>query len=207
MSEPARPPVAIRVTRPCRSEDEFLENELETISRTGILLVDAGTRPEGVVLRFEVLTTDGKPLVRGEGRVVGIKQNVLGSRHALALRFTRLDPASKALVDRATLLRDARRAALGIPHSAPSTGAFRAVSSLPPPPEKPIAIDPVVIPEDGSALEPHPSESALKVARRTSVLPMQTTREETLERLRKRAEGLSPEAIRAILESRKRDRS
>src|SRR6516164_6097896 len=104
----SRQPVAIRVTRPYTTEEGFLENELDTLTRTSVVLIGAQARPQGVVLRFEVLLATGAPLLRGEGRVVGYKMQVLGDEAGLTLRFTRLDARSKALVDRAAALRDAR---------------------------------------------------------------------------------------------------
>jgi hypothetical protein len=49
-----RPPSAIRLTRPYATEQQYLEQELETLTRTGITLIGAQNRPEGVVLRFEI---------------------------------------------------------------------------------------------------------------------------------------------------------
>jgi hypothetical protein len=108
VNEDARTPVAIRITRPYTTEDEFLTRELETLTRTSIVLVGAQPRPQGVVLRFEVALATGQPLVRGEGRVVAFKERVFEDAPGLTLRFTRLDSKSKALVDRAAAMRDAR---------------------------------------------------------------------------------------------------
>ena len=111
MNADSRPPVAIRITRPYASEDEYIEHELETLTRTGITLVGAQPRPDGVVLRFELVLPSGQVLMRGEGRVVGYKPNAHEGVGGLSLRFTRLDMRSKALVDRAAALRDQRRPA------------------------------------------------------------------------------------------------
>ena len=124
-----KPPVAIRITRPYQSEDELLARELETISRTGVVLVGAQPRPEGVILRFELALASGAALLRGEGRVIGYKAAAVGHEPGLAVRFTRLDSKSKSLVDRVTALREARRS---VPPAAPS------VPPPAPPPEAPI---------------------------------------------------------------------
>ena len=105
----APPPVAIRLTRPYETEDEFLAQELELISKTSITLVGAQPRPQGVVLRFELVLTSGHVLVRGEGRVVGFKPNVHRGVGGLTLRFTRIDARSKALLNRAATMREMRR--------------------------------------------------------------------------------------------------
>jgi len=143
----SKPPVAIRITRPYESEDEFLAAELDTISRTGVILVGAQQRPEGVVLRFELALGSGAPLLRGEGRVIGYKQNVVGGEPGLALRFTRLDSKSKSLVDRVGALRDVRRSSMIPPPPVPSapsgdiplatTGEIPVAFEIPPPPPPP----------------------------------------------------------------------
>ncbi len=123
--------MAIRVTRPYASAEEFLEHELETLTRTSVTLIGAQPRPKGVILRFEVAMPSGGQLLRGEGRVVGFKENALGDQPGLVLRFTRLDTKSKALVDRAAAIREGRaraalQAAMGEDSMAP------AAPSLPP---------------------------------------------------------------------------
>lgn len=127
----AKPPVAIRITRPYQSEDEFLAREAETISRTGVTLVGAQPRPEGAVLRFEITLSNGTPLLRGEGRVVGFREGVQGGEGGLALRFTRLDSKSKALVDRVGTMRDAKRSVP--PQSRPPGPPSQRPRGVPPP--------------------------------------------------------------------------
>jgi hypothetical protein len=136
VNEDARTPVAIRITRPYTTEDEFLTRELETLTRTSIVLVGAQPRPQGVVLRFELALATGQPLVRGEGRVVAFKERVFEDAPGLTLRFTRLDSKSKALVDRAAAMRDARNRP-SLPPPLPPTVASRP----PPPPNDPVDLD------------------------------------------------------------------
>src|SRR5207253_1302593 len=87
---------------------------------------------QGVVLRFEVLLASGAPLLRGEGRVVAYKMSAVGDEPGLTLRFTRLDARSKALVDRAAAIREARikGSRSGMSH-APLAAAPPATSSSP----------------------------------------------------------------------------
>ncbi|MBV9947757.1 MAG: hypothetical protein JOZ69_12960, partial [Myxococcales bacterium] len=92
------PPVAIRVVRPYASEDELLDEELETLTRTSITLLGAAPRPPGLVLRFELVLSSGGCVLRGEGRVVGYKPDAHFGTGGLTLRFTRLDSKSKLLV-------------------------------------------------------------------------------------------------------------
>ena len=115
MAENSRPPVAIRIVRPFETEDALLEHELETIGKTSVVLIGAHPRPTGVILRFEVTLATGATVLRGEGRVLAHKENAFRGQSGLTLRFTRLDPKSKAIVDRATTMREARSTDGGTP--------------------------------------------------------------------------------------------
>jgi hypothetical protein len=149
VAEDPRPPVAIRITRPYGTEDEFLEHELETLTRTSVTLLGAQARPQGVVLRFELVLTTGQAILRGEGRVVGFKPNVMHGLGGLTLRFTRLDSRSKALVDKAAVERERRRPSHAPPSSPPSRSSDRPPPSLPAPslPEPPVSLKQEAPPE------------------------------------------------------------
>lgn len=169
MSGTAKPPVAIRITRPYASEEEFLAHEIDTLSGAGVTLIGAQARPEGVVLRFEIVLANGTPLVRGEGRVIGYKANALGSEPGLTLRFTRLDSKSKALIDRASAMRKQRRSVAPPPPSAAdptppprSAGPPPLPSARPGPPPLPSARPgPPPLPSARPAPPPPPSEPAV----------------------------------------------
>lgn len=198
MAEDARPPVAIRIVRPYASEDEFLAHEIETVSKSSIVLIGAPSRPQGVVLRFEVTLSTGKSLFRGEGRVVASKASAHGDQEGLTLRFTRLDPRSKALVDRAVALKEARAKGLPDPVSASAPPAPKASDSsgeLPAErtsangagshaPERPLH------PIDAAPAKAAPAEPPVRA--------------NLLERLRQRARGLSPEAVAHIVARREK---
>jgi molecular chaperone DnaK len=128
-------PVAIRITRPYGSEDEFLHHELDSLTRTTVTLTGAQSRPQGVVLRFEITLASGDPLLRGEGRVVAFRPASQGNDSGLTLRFTRLDARSKGLVDRAAALRDARaRASMHPPSMRPALTPAAEPAPSPSPP-------------------------------------------------------------------------
>jgi hypothetical protein len=137
VAENSRPPVAIRIVRPYASEDEFLEAELETVGKTSVILIGAHPRPTGVILRFEVTLGNGATLLRGEGRVLAHKENAFRGQPGLSLRFTRLDPRSKALVDRAAGLREAKAAGSSGPRSTPPDSRAASVRPQPPVAEAP----------------------------------------------------------------------
>jgi hypothetical protein len=206
--EDPRPPVAIRITRPFTTEDEFLEQELETVSRTSVTLLGAQPRPQGVVLRFELVLSSGHVLMRGEGRVVGFRPNAHQGLGGLTLRFTRLDSRSKALVDKATTLRDRRRPSAGpaapeVSPSAPSVATTEANGASPSAPEvtgEAQAIDLESTHAEAptskrSERPPHPAQPALA--------PAPGGKEALLERLRARAHTLDATAVGRILEQRK----
>ena len=142
MAENARPPVAVRIVRPYETEEAFLEAELETVGKTSVILIGAHSRPTGVILRFEVTLASGHTVLRGEGRVLAHKESAFRGQPGLALRFTRLDPKSKSLVDRAASIREARLAGDAVrspipppePEPTPEPTPQRAVrtSSVPP---------------------------------------------------------------------------
>jgi hypothetical protein len=183
----ARPPPAIRITRPYATEEEFLDRELETLSRTGVTLIGAQPRAEGVVLRFELALSTGQVLIRGEGRVIGHKAGTQPGAGGLSVRFTRLDVRSKALIDKAAALRDQRRPSLRPVFAPPS-------SSRPPtPPRGSTPPPPRARP---SAPPPPPSER--------TILGRPPDRPALLDRLRARAKGLAPEAVEGILEQGRR---
>lgn len=95
VADELKPPVAIRITRPYASEAEFLEREFDTLTHTSVVLLGAQARPQGVILRFEIVLKTGESILRGEGRVVGYKEKAHAGEAGLSLRFTRLDARSK----------------------------------------------------------------------------------------------------------------
>jgi hypothetical protein len=178
------PPVAIRVARPFSTEEDLLENELETFTRTSITLLGAQPRPQGLVLRFELVLSSGQVLVRGEGRVVAYRPDAYYGTGGLTLRFTRLDTRSKALVDRAAAMRERRR---------PS--AANALAEMPSLHPQPILDDP---PDEITATHyPTPAASA-------GPPPPSTPRDRDalLDRLRARSRMLDGDTVRKILGSR-----
>ncbi len=125
MTTPAAP-VAFRLRRPYGSDAEFVEGDGAGITKTGMLLVGASARPVGVIVRFEITLRDGAPLFRGEGKVVAHHPAPRGDVPAgLEIRFTRLDGAGKAIIERALRL----RAAAGTPAPPSSTEPIPADTS------------------------------------------------------------------------------
>ncbi len=190
MPEAPRTPVAVRISRPFATEEEWLSHELETVTRTSVTLFGAPLKPQGVVLRFELTLVGGQPLLRGEGRVVGFKAASSSTEAALTLRFTRLDARSKALVDRVGAVREANartnqaetaeNETVAPPDSAPATreepspaaATFddQTLTNVPPPGDSSSAIaiasssasslEQDNEPDDDATLTPHSSDDA-----------------------------------------------
>jgi hypothetical protein len=211
------PPVAIRITRPYTTEDEFLEQELDTLSRTSVTLLGAQPRPQGVVLRFELVLSSGHVLMRGEGRVVGFRPNVHQGMGGLTLRFTRLDTRSKALVDKATTVRERRRPSLR-PEAEPSSpipvaagddasAPVPAHSLTPTPP--PIDLESTHAEAPDAKRTEHAAAPIPRAAEPTSVPPPPPAapggRDALLDRLRARSKALEPSAVQRILEGKRRE--
>jgi hypothetical protein len=172
------------VVRPYETEDELLERELDTVSRTTVSLVGAPSKPQGVVLRFEVLLSTGVVLLRGEGRAIGYREDAHDGQGELTLRFTRLDTRSKAFVDRATAMRDARRPPAS-PATRPSVAPAEARPTAPPVPVESIPSLPAAPP----SFVPAPS-AARALEESIASHPPKQDREPALARLRDRARGL-----------------
>jgi hypothetical protein len=108
-------PIAIRVVRPHETEEAWFEAEVETMTRASIVLVGAAQRPEGTIVRFEVTLTNGKAVLRGEGKVFEYRNKVFQESGGLLVRFTKLDSKSKQTVDAAHTKRASLRQAAGMP--------------------------------------------------------------------------------------------
>jgi hypothetical protein len=225
--EDPRPPVAVRIARPQASEDDLLEQELDTITRTGVTLLGAQPRPQGVVLRFEIALSNGTIVLRGEGRVTGFKPNAHEGLGGLTLRFTRLDSKSKALVDKAQALRERRR-----PSGRPSMPPPLPVDVSPGPPsvaETSPALPPVEPSAPELVADSDPLPAVLKPSTPPPPLPPRSrapapsvkpppalanghakavtapaSRDALLERLRSRAKGLAAPVVKSILEQKRR---
>ncbi len=127
MGSASRSPVAVRVIRPHTTLEEFYGTDLGTITTSTIVLLGAQKRPEGIVLRFEVVLADGSPIIRGEGRVIGYMDRTPLGEPGLCLKLIRVDPRSKEVLDEVL----SRKEAAGIARGRESVPP--AVGSIPPP--------------------------------------------------------------------------
>jgi hypothetical protein len=197
--------------RPYPTEEAFLAEERDTLSRTAVTLIGAPPRPRGVIIRFEVTLNEGTPILRGEGRVLGFQAADERGPSALTLRFTRLDARSKALVDRAADLREATKS----PTLPPAEGEpLQRTSDTQPPADDPLASTSMGFAMPSLADGPPSSGEPITMSVSSGNLPLTdaeeiglshnvgTTpirREDLLDRLRTRAKTLSPTQVASIL--------
>jgi molecular chaperone DnaK len=182
-------PLAIRIARPQTSEEAFLEEELDTMSRSTVMLLGATARPAGTILRFEITLQTGTPVLRGEGRVVEHRIDLFRGLQGLMLKFTKLDARSKALIDRA---HDARKKLL----EAPVSEAPKRASGAPEAGGRRDSEAPTSKREMPSAAEAASEEPE---TRKLHTVPP-AGRSAMLDRLRNRGQALSAERVGALLE-------
>ncbi len=133
-----RVPVSLRIKLKSADVDAFLEQYSLNLSRGGVFIQSTAPKPMGTVVRFELQLADASPVIRGEGRVVWVKDASMGVPEAeagMGVRFTRLDGRSKALIDRAVTLKASRGIAdtpSGPPEPMAGGSALRADGSTPP---------------------------------------------------------------------------
>ncbi|WP_233585516.1 TIGR02266 family protein [Corallococcus sp. CA054B] len=88
----------LRIRLPYTGEEEFIERYGSNVGRGGVFVATRALKPEGTGLAFEFVLADGTRLMRGEGVV--LKADAGSARTGMTVRFTKLDAASKALIDR-----------------------------------------------------------------------------------------------------------
>jgi hypothetical protein len=166
--------VTIRVIRPYRSVEEYLEAEADTIDSRGMLLVGADPLPKHTEVRFVVSLASGEQLIRAEGVARSHLPKSPTSPGGLRVWFKRFGVATKAIIDRAAAVKVRAQGSASQP-AAQAPGA--------PGPERSRAS----VPDQPRAVPP-PGLDALR-ARPTRSVPPPPNREELLGRLRARVSG------------------
>jgi hypothetical protein len=105
-------PTIIRVTRPYRSVDEYLQAEADTIDSRGMLLVDAEPLPKDTMVRFVVSLASGEAVIRAEGVTRSHVASSASSPGGLRVWFKRFGVATKTIIDRAAAVKASRHAAV-----------------------------------------------------------------------------------------------
>ncbi len=162
MSTPDTRTVPLRVRLPFASEAELVERFGPNVTRAGVFIPTRAPKPEGTVLRFELVLADGTRVLRGEAVVA--RAEVGGARSGMTLRFVRLDEASRAWVERVVVARETEvaPAAVEIP-----VGDLEERSEEPQPPH------PAPLPEgEGSGSRIRGVETAARMTRRPETEPV-----------------------------------
>jgi len=120
--------VPLRIRLPFATEPEFIERYGANVERGGIFIATRGPKPEGTEISFEIVLANGDRLMRGEGVVQTVRQDESPGRSGMVVRFVRLEPRTKALIDRICAARD------GVPPAAAEPVAAPPSEPLPPPP-------------------------------------------------------------------------
>ena len=122
----------VRITRPYRTLDEFLENDAWTVDRSSMLLLGAESFEAGAEVTFDIVLESGESAVAGDGRVVEWTAGVDEQPSALRVKFRKLDANSKAVLKRALEIRRAHARAA-------AAEAEAAAAPHEPAPEAPVA--------------------------------------------------------------------
>jgi hypothetical protein len=188
-------PVVVRVNRPYRSVEEYLDAEAGTIDARGMLLIDAPFLPRNTLVRFVVSIATGEQLIRAEGVA---RDHVAASPSApggLRVWFKRFGVATKEIIDRAVATR-ARGGWTG------SASGPQSTTDLP-------RVAPNELPSSPTASSPAASPGAARVqsgeppralaARATEPLTPPANRSQLLEQLRVRARAMNAEQLLAAV--------
>jgi uncharacterized protein (TIGR02266 family) len=98
-----RVPAAMRIRLRYPDLETFIDRYATNVSKGGIFVASRSPKPVGATVRFEFQLADGSPVVRGEGKVTWVKEfdpTHPQRPHGMGLKFTRLDAASKVILER-----------------------------------------------------------------------------------------------------------
>jgi len=153
-------PIPLRIKLPYGTEAEFIERYGSNVARGGIFVATRSFKPEGTPIGFEFVLSTGARLLRGEAVVAKTQVDEGGQRAGMTLRFTRLDAASKALIDRVVQWRGEAP-----PASPPAAGPSPAPVTRPPDGGDPgPAIPPGLVSRARAAPGPKPGATPLAAA-------------------------------------------
>jgi uncharacterized protein (TIGR02266 family) len=143
-----RVPAVLRIRLTYSDVDTFVEKFSGNVSRGGLFIATKQPLAVGTVLRFEFQLKQGTPVVKGEGEVIWVKPFDAAAPtkpHGMGVRFTRLDPDSRSVIDRALAWKERGKPAPAEPPPPPPAPDHAQVAAAPPPPPAPVAV-PVPVP-------------------------------------------------------------
>ncbi|WP_242333894.1 MULTISPECIES: TIGR02266 family protein [unclassified Anaeromyxobacter] len=176
-----RTPVGLAVRLSYGTIDELVERFAVNISRGGVFIRTRAPRPVGTRLALELRLSGGEAAIRGEGvvRWIQAEDPAAHPRRApgMGVQFTRLDDASRALVERMVELKERRGVAPGVIAPAPIAArpdgtpaptrapdaALPTALPTPPPPSAPPVLTPL-------PAAPSPAQADLAASHRVEQL-------------------------------------
>jgi uncharacterized protein (TIGR02266 family) len=140
----------IRMRLKFPSDAVFIEKYAPNISRAGIFIKTPDPKAVGTTVKFELQLADGTPVMRGLGVVAWNRvADQEGKPAGMGVKFAKLDPGSRAILDR--ILEHKRRASNGAAH------VSSRFSEAPPPPPPLSAAEPApAAPVPAPVREPTP---------------------------------------------------
>ena len=128
-----RKPLGLLVRLAYQTIEDFKLRFAPNLSRGGVFIRTREPKPVGTAVAFELRLASGEKVLRGEGVVRSVETEDLGATPprvpGMAVQFTRLDAASRALVELVVSTREART---GTP-SPPGRPAFTTPPAFTPP--------------------------------------------------------------------------
>ena len=110
-----RAPVSLKVRFKSATVDQFIEQYSMDISRGGLFIKSKSPMPVGTLLKFEFQLKDESRLIQGVGRVVWMRMAEQSSEPdrppGMGVKFIKMDPQSRAIVERIVAPRGERPAA------------------------------------------------------------------------------------------------
>lgn len=106
MTDPESRRIPLRIRLPFASAQEFITRYAAHVAPGGIFIATRAVKPQGTLLSFDVVLSDGSRLMRGEGVVERSTHTDTPGQSGMLVRFTRVDAETKALLDRITELRE-----------------------------------------------------------------------------------------------------
>ena len=94
-------PVSIRIRLKYPDLDTFIEKYAANISQGGMFIQSRAPQPAGTALRFELLLADGSRLLKGEGKVIWVREYDAAHPtrvHGMGVKFLSLDEESQSMV-------------------------------------------------------------------------------------------------------------
>lgn len=95
----AAPMVPLRLRLPFASVAEFTQRYGHNVRRNGIFVATGAAKATGTLIAFDIILAGGERLLLGEGRVEARPEDLADDRPGMWVRFLKLDPASKRLLD------------------------------------------------------------------------------------------------------------